>query len=130
MNSYSFNCYGHKNVLATHAKTLEFTKDDDLTLDGDCIIGVKADFELGKIREFIEGKKRISVLVKCDEVSDEFECVVNESFNSDEEMVFRISNFISDRTLGIRCSKGAIQIDRKLIEKMKNKNSKIVVHLE
>ena len=43
---YKFNAYGHPNILGTHKTTFEFTKDNELTLNGDCIVGVKADFEL------------------------------------------------------------------------------------
>ena len=34
--------YGHKNVLSLHARTIEVTKDSNLTKNGDCIIGVSA----------------------------------------------------------------------------------------
>src|SRR5512132_4283780 len=34
--------YGHPNVQSLHAKTVEITKDEHLTLRGDCIIGVRA----------------------------------------------------------------------------------------
>ena len=61
---YKFHAYGHPNILGTHKTTLEFTKDEDLTSNGNCIIGVKADFELSRLKEFIEkngNKKRIAV---------------------------------------------------------------------
>ena len=48
---YSFNCYGHENITARHKTTLEFTKDEDLSLKGDCIVGVKAGFQLNKIKD-------------------------------------------------------------------------------
>ena len=44
--SYSFTAYGHKNILATHKTTIEFTKDKELSLKGNCIVGVRADFDL------------------------------------------------------------------------------------
>ncbi|MEM3095074.1 MAG: DUF371 domain-containing protein, partial [Nitrososphaera sp.] len=34
--------YGHPNVQSLHGKTVEITKDEHLTLRGDCIIGVRA----------------------------------------------------------------------------------------
>ena len=33
---------GHKNIVSLHEKTLEITKDQDLTINGDCIIGIDA----------------------------------------------------------------------------------------
>ena len=49
----SFFCFGHKNILAKHRNTLEFTKDKDLTLNGDCIVGVNANFDLKEINHLI-----------------------------------------------------------------------------
>ena len=34
---------GHKNILSLHEKTIEITKDSELTTNGDCIVGVGAD---------------------------------------------------------------------------------------
>ena len=33
---------GHKEVLSLHEKTLEITKDDSLTSQGECIVGVNS----------------------------------------------------------------------------------------
>jgi hypothetical protein len=46
---------GHKNVLATHKTTLEFTKDDYLTKKGDCILAINLD----KIPKAMQGKIKI-----------------------------------------------------------------------
>ena len=51
---YSFHAFGHKNLLGTHKNTLEFTKDKNLTLKGDCIVGVNADFDAGELKNFIK----------------------------------------------------------------------------
>ena len=31
---------GHKNILSLHQKTIEITKDEELTSNGDCIVAV------------------------------------------------------------------------------------------
>ena len=33
---------GHKNILSLHKKTIEITKDSQLTVNGDCIVGVNS----------------------------------------------------------------------------------------
>ena len=33
---------GHKNILSLHEKTIEITKDTELTVNGDCIIGTNS----------------------------------------------------------------------------------------
>ena len=35
---------GHENIRSTHKKTIEITKDSELTTKGDCIIGVNASY--------------------------------------------------------------------------------------
>lgn len=129
MDSYSFFCYGHENMLGTHSKTLEFTKDDFLTKDGDCIVGIKADFSLLKLKKFLSGKSKIKMIISCDEVSDEVECDVNKDFNDSHEIVVRKSEFNSRRTIGFNSNKGANDLKRELIEKMKEKDKKIAVVL-
>ena len=63
---YKFHAYGHKNILGTHKATLEFTKDEEVSLKGDCIVGVNADFELKDLKEFIKGResKKVSITIE------------------------------------------------------------------
>ena len=64
---YSFNCYGHENITCKHKTTLEFTKDSELSLKGDCIAGVKADFSLKGIKSFIKSlgsNKKITITIE------------------------------------------------------------------
>ncbi|MFT4303447.1 MAG: DUF371 domain-containing protein [Candidatus Woesearchaeota archaeon] len=119
MNSYSFYCYGHKNITSKHKNTLEFTKDHKVSLQGDCIVGVKADFELDKIRKFIAYKKDIQVIIECEGITQIVNCKINKNFNSDDEIVIRKSGFDSERTLGLWADKGACDLSRELIEKIK-----------
>jgi uncharacterized protein len=119
MDNYSFFCFGHSNILGTHSKTLEFTKDEHLTLDGDCIIGIKANFEFFKLKKFISDKNKIKITIICDNIQDELDCLINSDFNDSHEIVIRKSEFNSKRTLGIRSSKGSSDLNRLLIDKMK-----------
>ena len=34
--------YGHANIRSVHPRTIEITKDPNLTLRGDCIVGIGA----------------------------------------------------------------------------------------
>ena len=60
-----FFIYGHKNLLGTHKNTLEFTKDKELTLNGDCIIGVNSNFN---ITDKIMSSKKIRVVISVDDI--------------------------------------------------------------
>ncbi len=123
---YGFTCSGHKNILATHKTTLEFTKDNYLTKKGDCIVGVNADFDLVKLKEFLQ-YKTINITIKVDDLEETIVCDVNKSFNSDKEIVIRLGTHQSDRTLGTDADKAAIHLDRKLIERIKNQNKKLKI---
>ena len=123
-----FTAYGHPNILATHPTTLEFTKGKELSLEGDCIIGVRADFLLKDIKRILN-KERIKIVISVDKSKEEVIAQTNRLFNHDTEMVIRKSDFLSDRTLGIRANKAAIDLDRKLVAKLKDPKQKIEVEI-
>ena len=124
---YVFHCHGHENIRAKHNKTIEFTKDEDLTPRGDCIIGVGADFDLLTVKG-LAGWIRISVEV--DGVQDTFSAFVNPDFGDDHEMVFRRSRFRSKRTLGVSLNKGAFGLKRDIVQSMRNPKARMKVTLE
>lgn len=122
-----FNIFGHKNTLSTHKNTVEFTKDIDLTKNGDCILGVNSDFVIDKgILKF----KKIKIIIICDNIKDTIICDVNPDFNNKHEIVIRKSGFLSDRTLGIYSDKAAIDIDRRIVDKLKDPEKKAEVIIE
>ena len=136
---YKFYAYGHPNVLGTHKTTLEFTKDEELTLEGDCIVGVKADFELRKIKEFIKksSNKKISITIlttstkkKYKKIKEKMIAEINPDFNSGKEFVIRRTDFVSERTFAIRSNKAAFDLNRELIRFLKEKKNKIEVIIE
>ncbi len=127
--SYSFSAYGHENITSKHKTTLEFTKDKELTEKGDCIIGVKADFDLKSIKEFIKNNRKLKIIIKAGDSSEEIMCEINPDFDDNKEIVIRKSDFISKRTLGINANKAAIDLSKELIKLMKNPNQKLIISL-
>jgi len=107
-----FKAYGHKNITALHKTTLEFTKDDFLTPTGDCIVGIKADFEVPE-----DDMGQILITIRAGDTIEEIKAVHNPSFDS-HEMVIRTSDFLDDRTFAIKADKAAVDLDRGLIEKL------------
>lgn len=133
---YKFNAYGHPNILATHKTTLEFTKDNELSLKGDCIVGVRADFELKEIKHLIKKSKnrKISITIrifsKNKKIKDMILAELNPNFCDGKELVIRKTDFISERTFAIKSNKAAFELNRDLIRLLNDKNSKISVILE
>lgn len=124
----TFSGAGHKNILALHKNTLEFTKDSHLTLNGDCIVCVNCNFDTKAINELFKDANQIKISITSDSITDEIIAEYNPGFNSEHEMVIRISGFTCPRTLAIRANKAAKDIDRRIIEKLKQeKNLEILM---
>ncbi|MCK5289361.1 MAG: DUF371 domain-containing protein [Candidatus Aenigmarchaeota archaeon] len=130
----SFFVYGHENVLSLHPTTLEFTKDSELTLKGDCILGVCAtkslcDFSDEFKKKIRDDKVKVSVEIEADGVKD----VVSGFGHPDltlsdaEDMVIRKSGFVCGRTLCVHADKAAADVDNKIIEHLKKAGSKAKV---
>ncbi len=130
MNFYKFYCCGHEKIISAHRNTLEFTKDDHLTEKGDCIIGLKCDFEPDKIRQFIKNKDKIGIMIKANNKKDMVKANINHAFNNGHEIVIRKSIFVSERTLGINADKAAKDLDKELIKELKNPEAKIEITLK
>ena len=124
MEEVSFNCTGHKNILGTHKNTFEFTKDNFLTLQGDCIIGINADFNALQIKEISRWNK-VFIKIKCADMIETANGIPNPNFDDEREIVARKSDFKSKRTLILFCDKGAKDFKRDFIDKLKDINSKI-----
>jgi hypothetical protein len=135
-----FSVYGHENVLAINKSTLEFTKEDFLTIKGDCIVGINSDFILEKIKAFLgdnfnnSGIKlpflKINISLEANDLVDSFVCYYNPTFLSDLSMVIRKSNFIDSRTFAIMSNKSAIDIDRKIVNFLKHEQNSISIKIE
>lgn len=126
---YSFFSFGHSNITAKHKNTIEFTKDKDLTLKGDCIIGVNSDFDVKEIKKLIKDSKKIKILIKVEGVSEELNCEVNPCFDGDKEIVLRKGDFVSKRTLGIKTDRVCADLDRGLVKRLSNPTTRIEVIL-
>ena len=132
---YKFSAYGHPNISATHKTTLEFTKDKDVSLRGDCILGVKADFELNKLKELIKQNENKKIKINIETISNKkiketIFAEISQKFNDDKELVIRKTNFISERTFAINSSKSAFELNRDLIDFLKQKKNKVSVTIE
>ncbi|AWR96548.1 DUF371 domain-containing protein [Acidianus sulfidivorans JP7] len=133
MISYdSFTIYGHHNVLALHRTTLEFTKENYLTPRGDCILGInstKAIKDLNeKVKEILKNNGYGYVILKVGNYVDIIKGVGNEnlSFSNEIKMIIRKSTFISDSTLLIKADKSARDINRNIVNLLKQGNKGLV----
>ena len=128
--------FGHENILSSHKTTIELTKVNTLTTKGNCIIGInatKACYDLNStLKEKIRDGKRIRVILKVDDLQDSFYGFGNKQLRllNKEDIVFRKSSYISNRTILVNCTKSSNDINRKLVEKLKVPGKKLTIILE
>jgi HAD superfamily hydrolase (TIGR01509 family) len=127
---YTFHAKGHKNILATHKNTLEFTKEAELSLDGDCIVGVEADFDTVQLQKLAKSHRHLLITITAGKNSDTLDFYANKEFTSTKELVVRFSEFSSNRTFGYRATKSARHLDKDLVKKMQDPQQQITIVIE
>jgi len=90
-----FRIYGHENVRALHKNTIEFTKDDFLSVNGDCIVGIKAEFDPVKLKEFVKNHKFCKISLRVGAWEDIMYAKTNSDFEDAHELVIRLGEFPS-----------------------------------
>ena len=126
---------GHPNIQSLHSRTIEITKDKELTLRGDCIIGVNANKSCKNLSDKIKEKiKKNHSNMEIELIVEPFSIVITGSGHNDllltnsKDIVLRKSKFICDRTLSISCDYSSLQIPREIVESLKY-SSKIGIML-
>ena len=126
---------GHENIRAEHRTTLEVTKEKELTPRGDCIIGVDADKSISEIPDEAKLllKKGVKAIVEISlpdyGISDKLEGFGSNklTFTHPTDIVIRKSTYVCDRTLLVSASKAARDINRELIELLKDRKTEVVL---
>ena len=119
---FEINFSGHENIRSNHKKTIEITKASDLTLKGDCIIGVNASYSCfdlpSSLKEKLQDpKSKVKFSIKV----EKYEFIVEGRGGKDltlthrEDIVIRKSNFASPRTLAVKCDKASDLLPRKMV---------------
>ena len=127
---------GHKNVLSLHARTIEITKDSNLTKNGDCIIGVSADKSCNDLNTALKARLRTNgTIVKITIVVEPYEFELSGYGNNgldithEHDIVLRKSNYVDSRTLVVSCDKSALDIPRKMISSLTNSQIKGIMRI-
>ncbi len=128
---------GHENITATHRTTLEITKESHLTPRGDCIIGIEADRSVGDLSDGIKerirsGRKLTIELVLKDYgmgISFSAEGDKNLSLSHERDLVVRKSTFVCDRTLCVRSTMAARDIDREFVKLLRDRKTELIMRI-
>jgi len=129
------HCRGHQNVRGLHKSTFEITKETELSLAGDCIIGVGADKGLNELSPEFKRALASSESILITQLSVDNHTVTIRSAGSSEmllnhptDYVWRRSSFLCSRTVGIYSDHVAFQIPREIIQELQ-KGKEMVVTL-
>lgn len=134
---FTIKTKGHPNVKSEHKTTFEITKDQELTPKGDCIIGVDMDKTMLDFPQEFKEKIRnietkIIVQLKTENGFDEIIGYGHPdlTLTHQEDIVCRKSNYTCSRTLMINSNKASCDINRNLIDDLKQSkemNVKIIL---
>ena len=124
--NFKIKAKGHENVLSLHKSTFEITKDKELSLSGDCIIGLDIDKSMEDFpEEFKEKLANDDTELKTPNASDTIEGYGHHdlTLSHPTDIVCRKSTFVCSRTLMIKSNKAAIDLNRDLIKDLANGES-------
>jgi hypothetical protein len=117
--------HGHPNVLSSHKKSIEITRDHDLSRRGDCIIGVRSDKGCSHLNEqlrraIIRDDAKITIEIIVGDLSLKIlgRGSRNLSVQDSSDIVIRKSSFYCPRTLAINCDKAASDIPISVIKEL------------
>lgn len=123
MKTYeTIHCHGHTNIRGTHPTTFEVTKEKHLTLQGDCIVGVGADKGAADLNPlFIQSLCSEHSVLLTTLRAGTIETHIHSrgsarlTLTHPQDLVWRKSTFIDERTVGIRSDRVAATLPRELI---------------
>lgn len=121
---------GHENVTSKHKSTFEITKDKNLSIAGDCIIGVDMDKTMDDFPEELKEKianenTKIKVKLSTYNSTDEINGFGHPrlTLNHPTDIVSRKSNYVCSRTLMIKSDKASSDLNKNLINDLKEGKS-------
>ncbi|HJJ29294.1 MAG TPA: DUF371 domain-containing protein [Methanocorpusculum sp.] len=125
MITETIHCKGHPNVLAHHKSTFEITKEPDLSLKGDCIIGVAADKGASDLSpEFKAALQQEGAVLETKLICGPLEYTVVSSGGAGlslthaSDLVWRKSEFTCSRTIGTGSDAAAKDLPRDLVARL------------
>jgi uncharacterized protein len=128
--------YGHPNIRSLHLRAIEVTKNPNLTLRGDCIIGVRANKACKDLNPTLQRllKKEDSV-VRLSLIAEDLSYIVKGLGNSRlllldaQDIVIRKTNFVCSRTLCVNSDRASGDIPREIIRWLQDPESRAVLNI-
>jgi hypothetical protein len=123
--------HGHPNVLGSHKKSIEITRDHDLSRRGDCIIGVRSNKGCSHLPEQLRHTMmRDATMIGIEIIVGDLSLKIkgqgsrNLSVRDNRDIVIRKSSFYCPRTIAILCDKAASDIPSGMIKELHHHETK------
>jgi 16S rRNA (cytidine1402-2'-O)-methyltransferase len=119
-----FVAHGHPRISGSHTKTVELTRDGEVTGRATCVVGVRSEHDdsaLSRLRGDVE------ITLAVGGLTDTFTATMSPFFLGDDALVFRRGPGLRGRTLAYDASKTAAEIDRALVRAMSDENAIVEV---
>ena len=134
---FEISFYGHENVRSLHPKSIEITTDPDLTVNGDCIVGVRASCgcngipdEMKTLLQKPESEITCTILVENMTFKITGHGSEKLTLKNPHDIVIRKSNFTCPRTLSIGCDAASDSIPPKIIKALQSPKTKGIFRIE
>ena len=128
---------GHDQILSLHEKTLEITKDDGLTPQGDCKVGVNSNISCIDLPERMKMQiqnpnSKIKFTLKTGKFTFKIHGYGSEKLTLKHvsDIVLRKSAFTCSRTIAINCDKASSDLPRDMIHLLQNPKTKGTMTIE
>jgi hypothetical protein len=129
--------YGHENIRSLHPKTIEITTESNLTVNGDCIIGVKANCGCSDIPEQMKvllqnSKSNVNCTIMVKDFSFKVKGRGSDklTLKNPHDIVIRKSSFVCPRTLATNCDAASDVIPRQMIKLLRDPETKGIFMIE
>ena len=123
--------HGHPNVQSLHGKTVEITKDEHLTLRGDCIIGVRASKACADLDEALQRRLmqagsvvKIEIMVGSESFAIMGAGDERLTLKNSHDIVIRKTNFVCPRTMSVKCDSASSDVPRNLVKLLQDKEAR------
>ena len=124
---FEFLSKGHRNVTSKHKSTFELTKDPEIGITADCIVGTCMDKSMIDFPQDLKDRiansgSKIHVILDTENGHDEISGWGHENLDLTHptDIVCRTSTYTCSRTLMIKSDKAACDLDKDLIDDLKN----------
>jgi len=122
--SVTFRCHGHPHITGSHTKTVELTRDAEVTARATCVVGVRSEHD---DRALCRLRGDVEVTLECGGFRETFSATMSAFFLGDDGLVFRRGPGLRGRTIAYDATKSAADLDRDLVKAVADRDAELTV---